>query len=107
MFVALNRLLRRQRRRLVILAALLALAGAVTAAHSVMAGHDMGDAAVMCLAVAETAVVAIGAALALGASPRRAAWLVAAPVIGELAFVASTVGTRSRAGPPLLPVFRL
>ena len=46
---------------------MLGLASAVVVAHSAM-GHDqmggMGGAIVMCLAVAETAVVAVGAAVA-------------------------------------------
>ena len=109
-FIALNSALRRQRRRYTMLAVMLGLAGAVVVAHSAL-GHDhmgdMGDAIVMCLAVAETAVVAVGAALALSTLMRRPLWLLAAPLAPELPFVPSLVGTRSRAGPPLLQVFRL
>jgi hypothetical protein len=61
----------------------------------------------MCLAVAETAVVAVGAAIALSALMRRPRWLLAAPLAPELPFVPSLVATRSRAGPPRLQVFRL
>ena len=86
MFIALNSALRRQRRRLAVLAVMLGLAGAVVVAHSAM-GHDhMGDiggAVVMCLAVAETAVVAVGAALALSAWMRRPRWLLPAPLAPE------------------------
>ena len=89
---------------------MLGLAGAVVVAHSAL-GHDhmgdMGDAIVMCLAVAETAVVAVGAAVALSALMRRPLWLLLAPLAPELSFVPSTAGIRSRAGPPLLQVFRL
>ena len=109
MFIALNSALRRQRRRYTMLAVMLGLAGAVVVAHSAM-GHDhMGDAGaiVMCLAVAETAVLAAGAALALSAWMRLPLWVLAAPLAPELPFLPSPVGTRSRAGPPLLQVFRL
>ena len=86
MFIALNSALRRQRRRYTMLAVMLGLAGAVVVAHSAV-GHDhMGDtgAIVMCLAVAETAVVAVGAALALGTWMRRPLWVLAAPLAPEL-----------------------
>ena len=68
----------------------------------------MGDAIVMCLAVAETAVVAVGAALALertGCAARCGCF--PAPLAPDLPFVPSPVGIRARAGPPLLQVFRL
>lgn len=110
MFIALNSALRRQRRRFVMLAGPLGLACAVVVAHSAMGhGHmgDMGGAIVMCLEVTETAVVAVGAAVALSALMRRPRWLLAAPLAPELPFVPSLVATRSRAGPPLLQVFRL
>ena len=110
MFNALNSALRRQRRRYTMLAVMLGLAGAVVVAHTAV-GHDhmgdTGDAIAMCLAVAETAVVAVGAALALSAWMRRPLWVLAAPLVPELAFLPSPVDTRSRAGPPLLQVFRL
>ena len=110
MFIALNSALRRQRRRYTMLAVMLGLAGAVVVAHSAL-GHDhmgdTGDAIAMCLAVAETAVVAVGAALALGTLMRRPLWVLAAPLAPELPFLPSPVDTRSRAGPPLLQVFRL
>lgn len=110
MFIALNSALRRQRRRLVMLGVMLGLAGAVVVAHSAV-GHDhmgdMGGAIVMCLAVAETAVVAVGAAVALSALMRRPRWLLPALPAPELPSLPSLVGTRSRAGPPLLQVFRL
>ena len=110
MFIALNTALRRQRRRLVMLAVVLGLAGAVVVAHSAM-GHDhmgdMGDAIAMCLAVAETAVVAVGAALALSASSRRPLWSLPVPLAPVLPRVPSPVHALPRAGPPLLQVFRL
>ncbi len=110
MFIGLNSALRRQRRRLAMLTVMLGLVGAVVVAHSAMGNDHMGDmggAIVMCLAVAETAVVAVGAALALSAWMRRPLWLLLAPLAPELSFVPSPVRIRSRAGPPLLQVFRL
>ena len=85
MFIALNGALRRQRRRLVMLAVMLCLAGAVVLAHSALGPGPMGgmgnagNAIVMCLAVTESAVVAVGAVLALSALMRRALWRFPAP----------------------------
>jgi|SRR5215213_10295536 len=110
MFCVLNTVLRRRRRRLVTLTAVLAVAGAVVVAHSAMNHDHMGDlggAVVMCLAVAETAVVAAGGALRLGALMRRPLFLIAPPQLPEPAFVASAIGGRARAGPPLLQIFQL
>ena len=56
MFVGLNIVLRRRRRRIAVIAAMLTLAGAVVTAHSVMGADHMGDATAICLAVVETAV---------------------------------------------------
>ena len=92
------------------LAVMLGLAGVVVVAHSALGhGHmgDMGGAVVMCLAVAETAVVGVGAALALSASMRRPVRVLQAQPAPELAFVPLPVSIRVRAGPPLLQVFRL
>jgi hypothetical protein len=106
-FCALNRTLRGQRRRLVTLAAILALVGVVVSVHSVMSHDHMAGAIVTCLAVAETAIVAVGAALALSVWMRSPLRLVPAPSTPELAFVPSPAGIRARAGPPVLQVFRL
>jgi hypothetical protein len=106
-FCALNGILRRQRRRLEVFAVVLGLAGAVVTVHSAMSHDHMGDAVLMCLAVAETAVVAVGAALALGALMRRPLWLLAEPQLPEVAFIPVSVGAHARAGPPELQVFRL
>jgi hypothetical protein len=59
---AVNSALRRQRRRLV----MLGLAGAVVSADSVMGGDHMGDGVAVCLAVAQTAVIAVRTALCVG-----------------------------------------
>ena len=92
------------------LGVMLALAGTVVVAHSAM-GHDhMGDvggAVVMCLAVAETAVVAVGVSLALGACMRRLLWLVEQLRAPEPRFTLAPASVPARAGPPLLQVFRL
>jgi NADH:ubiquinone oxidoreductase subunit K len=109
-FIALNSAVRRQRRRLVMLAVMLGLAGAVVVAHSAMSHDHMGDvgeAVVMCLAVAETAVAAIGVALALAAWMRRPLWLVPQFAKPEPRFIPAAVAVPARAGPPLLQVFRL
>jgi hypothetical protein len=106
-FCAANSMLRRQRRHLLVLLAVLALAGAVVTAHSLM-GHDhMSDVVVACLAVAETAVIAIGTTLALGARAWRPARLLPEPPTARLALVVFPVPARARAGPPSLQVFRL
>jgi hypothetical protein len=107
-FVALNTALRRNRRRLATLAVVLGLAGAVVSAHSVMAGDHMGDGVVMCLAVANAAVIAVGAALLVGvAASQRRRWLIAAPALPAFAYTPAPRSVPARAGPPLLQVFRL
>lgn len=69
--------------------------------------HDhTGDVIVTCLAVAETALVAVGAALALGRL-RRPRWPVPEPAPPWLTLVSAAVGVHARAGPPRLQVFRL
>lgn len=107
MLLAVNSTLRRQRRRMAALAVVLALAGAVVATHSVMSHDHMGDAALTCLAVAQTAVLAVGATLAAGAFARRS--LPLPPLLAPAGprFVVSPVEPRARAGPPSLQVFRL
>jgi hypothetical protein len=106
-FCALNRTLRRQRRRLVTLAVILGLAGSVVVAHSAMHHDYMSDAIVMCLAVAETAIVGVGVALALGARIDRLRWLASDPSLPARGFIPVPTGIRARAGPPVLQVFRL
>jgi hypothetical protein len=109
-FIRLNSALRRQRRRLATVAVVLGLAGAVVVAHTAVTHDHMGDMGgtiAMCLAVVETAVVAIGAALALSASMRRPLWLAPVPLDPDLPVAPSPVGIRARADPCLLQVFRL
>ena len=110
MFVGLNTWMRRQRRRLTMLAVMLALAGTVVVAHSAM-GHDhmgdVGEAVVMCLALAETAVVGVGLALAHGMLMLRPRWRLAQALTRESGFIPAASGVPARAGPPLLQVFRL
>lgn len=107
MLTTFNRALRRQRRRLVVLGAVLALAGAVTAAHGLAGGEHMGDTVAMCLAVAETVVFAAGAALALAKPGQRPAWRIPILVAAPPGPAAGPARLRCRAGPPLLQVFRL
>jgi hypothetical protein len=89
------------------LVVMLGLAGAVTVAHSAVGHGDMGEAMLMCLAVVETAVVAVSAALVLGARMRRPSWPVPGSLESEVCLVPVPAGVRVRAGPPLLQVFRL
>lgn len=93
----LNTALRLQRRRLLVLATVFALAGVV--AHTI-ANHDhMGDAIAMCLAVVETAAVAAIAAIGLGLFAARPAWRV--PLLGgvEVLVPATALPAAARAGP--------
>ena len=107
MLLALHSFSEDLRRRLLGLAVVVVLAGSVAAAHSALAEDHMGDAAQVCLAVAETAALAVvvaGAASAL--APARFA--VAIPRIGATTLPPPpTSWTRARAGPALLQVFRL
>jgi hypothetical protein len=111
--IVLNSALRRQRRRLAVAAVMLGLAGAVVAAHSAMVHDHMGgmggtgDAVVMCLALAETAVAAVGIALAMGPWLRRPRRPAPRLPDGEPRFIPAPAGVPARAGPPLLQVFRL
>jgi hypothetical protein len=106
-FCAINSALRRQRRRVAMLAMMLGLAGAVVTAHSVMGGDHMGDGVVMCLAVAETAVIAVGTAVGVCLALTRRRWFIAAPAIRVLGYVPASLSVPARAGPPRLQVFRL
>lgn len=106
MLTAINLFMRRQRRRLVLLATVLAVSGAVVAAHGAMTAGDMGDGLTMCVAIAEGAALAVAAAMALRHIPARRLVLVA-----ELALPAQAgrgpTGPRARAGPSVTQVFRL
>ena len=88
-------------------AAVLALAGAVVTVHSATTHDHLGDVVVMCVAVAETAVVAAGGALVVGALLSRPLWTLAEPHGPELAFSPVQAGAPARAGPPRLQVFQL
>lgn len=66
-------LIGRTRRPLAALLLVLALSTAVLVTHSAMSGHDMGDAVVMCLAVADTSA-AVVVAMAREAFPT--CWLI-------------------------------
>jgi hypothetical protein len=107
-FVGLNIVLRRQRRRIAVIVAMLTLAGAVVTAHSVMGADHMGDATAMCLAVVETAVIAVGGALIVGvAMARRPHWRAMISVAPQQPAASAPARIRARAGPPVLQVFRL
>ena len=68
----------------------------------------MGDGVAMCLAVAESAVITIGAAVvaAVGVA-QRPRWPIAAPAVSVFAYVSAPRGVPARAAPPRLQVFRL
>jgi len=106
MFIAFHSFFQDQRRRLLGLVVVLALAGSVAAAHSALAEDHMG-AAKVCLAVAETAALAVVVVWAASAlAPAR--FTLALPWAAATTSPPSpTVWTRSRAGPALLQVFRL
>jgi len=106
-FVALNTTLRRQRRRLATVAVVFGLAGVVAVGHSAMHDGFMGDAVVMCLAVAETAIVGVGAALAIGAHIDRVRCETTELPPPPLGGSAAPTGILARAGPPALQIFRL
>jgi hypothetical protein len=106
-FCALNTTLHRQRRRLVTLAVILGLAGAVVVAHSAMHHDYMGDAIVMCLAVVETAIAGVGVAVALGARTHAPDLQMHDAPLRAFAPVPAPTGTLARAGPSALQSFRL
>ena len=83
------------------------LSSAVVVAHSAMAGHDMGDAAAICLAVAGTAAGLAAAAATRGRPQTFGAFL--APVWRLYGHepTPSTSAIRARAGPASTQVFRL
>ena len=89
------------------LAAVIAVAGAVVTVHSAATHDHLGGVAVMCLAVVETAAAAAGAATLLGSrlsGPLRPA---AALPPFDPGSARSAPVPRARAGPPRLQVFRL
>lgn len=106
--IALNQF-RRQHRRLAALLLVLALCWLVIAAHSALAERHMGDGIAACLAVAQTAALALAVALAavhsVNAAMARCAWPRAdAPL--RVRAARSQPLPRSRAGPVALQVFR-
>ena len=107
MFIAVNRMARKQRRRLMRLTAVLALSGAVLVAHSAMGGDHMDGGTVMCVAVLEIAALTVGRVadrplgLLSGVRVRLPRLM---PVLPVLAFPPEP---RARAAPTVLQVFRL
>jgi hypothetical protein len=106
MLLTLSQLLRRRRRRVLICATVLAVSLTVIAAHSATRGdHHMGENLAMCLAIAESALAAVGVALARPSTSGLALRLAAsAGPIGHAG--ARGVTSRARAGPAALQVFR-
>ena len=108
MLIRLNDTLHAQRRRILLTLAATAVALALVSAHSAMAGGDhmdMGGKIAMCVAVAETALLGIAAALSLRPPTVR---LRVAPVAGTLGMLTAPAASahRARAGPAALQVFR-
>jgi len=106
--VLINSVLRRQRRRVAAVAAVLALAGVVTVAHSAMGGDHMGDGMTICVAVLALAGVAVISAVA--GAPRSwlpVRWPVRRAGVVRLALVTLVPAPCARAGPPGLQVFQL
>ena len=109
MFIALNTMLRRQRRRLAVVVVLCGLAGAVVTAHSAMGADHMDHGVAMCLAIVETALVAVSAVLLVGAARHaRPAWALPRPACPPPSPPVRRVDPVARAGPPIyLGVLRL
>lgn len=86
---------------------MVSLSSAVLVAHSAMAGHDMGDAAVICLAVADTAAAAVAAVTLASAAVRLRSG--GPPQRTELAadVPTRTIAAPARAGPADTQVFLL
>jgi hypothetical protein len=95
------------RRRLMVGAAIVLLAGAVVSAHSALNDHHIGDVAAACLAVMQVAAVGVGAAVASGMGILRRLWPLVVPPAHEPKVTSFLPVPRSRAGPELLQVFRL
>jgi hypothetical protein len=106
MLIACNDALRAQRRRLVLTCVSLVLATSVVAAHSALrSGDHMGPGVAVCLAIVDTALVAVVASLVLRG------WTLYVPrarLISRQALRASKLSPawRARDGPALLQVFR-
>jgi hypothetical protein len=109
MLIALNRSLRLQRRRLMSLAAVLAVSGAIVTAHSAMGGDHMGGGAAACVAVLEIGALAVAAvASAPACAPLTELWArLPRPLAAVRPELAWPPEPRARAAPTVLQVFRL
>jgi hypothetical protein len=116
MFIALHDIVSKHRRRAVWILAILGVAAAVATAHSVNVGghaHHGGtggvdDVVLACLAVVETASLAIGA-LAVAKAPAlrlRAPWGAPDLLRGAIEPDLGRPRPVARAGPPFVQVFR-
>jgi hypothetical protein len=106
-FVRINSVVRRQRRRLGVLAAVLSLASVVVVAHSAMGSDHMDSGTVMCVAVLQIAAFA-AAAVAAGvpAAVLPVRWPASRLLAPALTLLAFPPQPRARAGPAVLQVFR-
>lgn len=107
MLIALNQLRRRHRQRFAAVLLVFALCLVVVAAHSALAERHMGTDMAVCLAIAQTAALAVAfviATVAMLRVPMRARrWrsaLVMCARVGRM-----PPAPRSRAGPAVLQVF--
>lgn len=90
-----------------IVAAVVAVAGAIALAHGVMAGDHAGAGMVVCLAVVETAAVVVLRATAGAGTIVRHTWRAVPPVCRDLDPPRAPVPRIARAGPAEFQVFRL
>lgn len=108
MLIALNCSIRLQRRRLMSLAAILAISGAIVTAHSAIGGDHMGDGTAMCVAVLEAGALAVAAvASAPSSAPLAELWTRLPRVLDPSLVLGRPPEPRARATPTVLQVFRL
>ena len=115
MLIAIDRRIKRRRRTLSVVSAAFALSGAVALAHGFIGGDHMGgmggsgSPTSICLAVAETAAVALALAAVVKARRTAGPWASLLPWVMPAApqTPLRSLAVPARAGPPRLQVFRL
>ncbi|WP_332671376.1 hypothetical protein [Aromatoleum sp.] len=109
MLISLNQFRRRHHQRLAALLLALTLCWLVFAAHSALAERHMGDDMAACLAIAQTAALALALAIVAVATTRPE---LPGPTWARTCIQSRPTGARqrpvpcSRAGPAVLQVFR-
>lgn len=109
MLISLNQLRRRHHQRLAALLLALMLGWLVFAAHSALAERHMGNDMAACLAIAQTAALALAVLIVAGATARPVSPGSAgahAALRPPIAPARRPSPPRSRAGPAFLQVFR-